>query len=261
MNWLYTKLTILILLGACVATLLYGIIFKFDLYRLPTTHLPVLLVNKQIFWLDDIKAIHQVLVNSYKISPQETFPLIKKVFTEQTIINSLAKQENIKPIPLNDTKVLNDEQELIKAEQLAGDLYGWPLEKFERLIIKPIELRRGVANWYYEKNNSQIKQEILDLKSSLKNINDFNKNTSAKYLGFVELKTLPLNMQLAVLNLKANEISDLVESNEAYHLIYLQSYLVDSGVYEISVITKPKNLFQTWLDEQVKNYKVFSVIK
>lgn len=261
MSWLYTKLTLLILLGALVATTLYALIFKLDLQRLPSIHFPVMFVNNHVFWLDDIKNVQQILIKSFNVSSNEAFPLIKKVIIEQSVIKSTAKDNNIKPIPLSDTKILTDNQEAEKAEKLAKELYGWSMDKFNQLVIQPLELRRGVANWYYLNNNESFKQELLNLKKSINNVEDFNKIDQVQYMGFVELKTLPLNMQAAILELSANQISDVVESNDAYHLVYLQSYLVNNGVYEISVITKPKKLFQTWLDEQAKNYRVYSFVK
>ena len=261
MKWLYTKLVAIIILGAVLANFLYALIFKIELEKLPAIHVPAMIAGGKIIWLNDIKDIYSILINKEKMNKDEAMNLIVSTTKEQIFIEKTAKKLNIKPIALNDTKALNIKEEKLNADKMSNELYGWSIDKFKRLVIDPLELKRGVADWYYKENNLPIKQQLETIKKDLKSVNEIQSLPNYKYLGFIELKALPPMMQISVLNQKPNTISDVIETFDGYQLIYLQSVMAEQNLFEVSVLTSPKKTLTAWLEKNSSSIWLFSFVK
>lgn len=261
MKWFYTKVWLIIILGVLLCSILYVAFFKINIEKLPSWHVPVMIVGGDVVWLDDAKAIINVLMLKNNLSKKDAFDYLIGSYKEQYLIKKTAEKENIKPIALNDTDVLNNKEASELAENMSNEIYGWPMQKFKRLVIDPLELKRGVVNWYYQKNNTAIKEALLLIKNSQDPVVAIQNDLDYKYLGFIELTQVEPLIQLSILNQQPNSVSDIIETETAYNLVYLQSALIENGIYEVGLLSYKKNMFSEWLNKNLQTVFILSLIK
>lgn len=261
MNLQQLKQLLFAILLAIILALIFIAFIKIDIEKLPSWRLPVGFVGGQIIYLNDYKDIYKILKEKNGLNKPEVIEQLNKSIKEQYIVEKYANKLKIKPIPLKDVEPLNNQEAKIKANDLSNELYGWSIEKFQHLVIKPLELRRGVVNWFYQENNLSIKSALEKIRAEEKVQEVIKANEKYTYYGFTSLDSFDPMIQLSLLNQKPDSVSDVVETETAYNLIHLQSVVVKDGLYEVGLLSFEKKLFSNWLEEKIKDVVLFTIIK
>mgnify|MGYP001302847189 CR=1 FL=1 len=241
--------------------LIYFLVVKIDIDKLPSIRFPIGFVGSQVVFLNDYKDVYKVLKDKEGLTKNQAIKQLNESLKDQYIINKQSKKLKLDPIPLKDVNSLNNQETKTKANELSNELYGWSIEKFERLVIKPLELRRGLVNWYYQENNLSIKNKLEEYKVANNASEKIKKDDNYTYYGFVSLDAFDPAIQLVLLNQKPDSISDVVENETAYNLVVLHSVLVKDGLYEVGLLSFKKRLFNDWLEEQTSRVRMFTVVK
>jgi parvulin-like peptidyl-prolyl isomerase len=200
---------------------------------------------------------------------------------ENKVIEILSKERSINITDEMVDQSVKRKMDEYGTEQSASDnlkrLYGWTLEDFKNKVVKPSlyaeALEKSVLEQNQESFSAEAKEKINKAKQELDAKNDFTE-VAKKYsegqtagtggdLGWFTKEQLVGPVADTVFSLKKGEISSIVESELGYHIVKLEDKKTENGsdLVKISQIFARKKTFADWLDEKIKQSKVYLTMK
>lgn len=160
-------------------------------------------------------------------------------------------------------------------EERLKKLYGWTMRDFEEKVVRPgmyrEELMKNVISRKPE--NSQAEEKIKQTEEELKNKADFQE-VARKYsegltaqdggeLGWFKKDQLISEVSKTVFSLEEGEISGIMESELGFHIVEMEEKKTEGNeeMARIRQIFISKNSLAEWLEEKMKNVKVFVLLK
>lgn len=232
-------------------------------------------------FLTDVSALENYLARNKMVFTKES--VRKKIITnliEKEVVKQLAKEYSI---VLTD-KELNEELEQSVLKQttkeqldlLVEELYHWDFQKYISKVIRPLALAKKVKEEFNQRSgNQKIRQQIEQYHQQLVNFssgfediaataNEDDTKAVAGDLGWLKLGEISPELELALLNLKKDEFSEVIETDAGYYIIKLKERTVNEEnqpYFHASQIFLKKHSFPGYLNEQIKKATVVTLIK
>jgi len=194
---------------------------------------------------------------------------------EDKIIEKEAIRQGIKITPdiisqEVDRQMKEYDSESFTKENLAK-LYGWSIEDFNEIIVKPGMYRERLAEKIKAEDPSfkEAKEKILKASEELKKTHDFE-NTVKNYsegesaknkgeLGWFSADQMLPEISNVVFGLEKGRVSEIIESSLGYHIVSVEDKKTEDGtdkarLKQIFVRTKT---FGEWITDKEKNSKAY----
>lgn len=238
----------------------------------------VILVND---FFTDLAALENYLQRNKLVYTKES--IRKKVMQnliEREAIKQLAASYNITVSPqeieneLNQSLLRQTSQEQIN--QAIAELYHWNFSEYTDKVIMPLVLSKKTnAEYDTRSGNQSVKERMIDYQKQIlavpsdfeavaATVNEDNTKIVAGDLGWLKLGEINPQLELALLNLDNNEVSDIVETAAGYYLIKLNEKIINEDkqpVFHASQIYLKKSSFSDYLNEQIKKATIVTLIK
>ncbi len=200
---------------------------------------------------------------------------------EDKAVEMLARQNGIKitaeEVKQNVKRKLDEYGTGDSVKEKLSKLYGWTLSDFEEKIVKPglygEELEKLILSQNKDDFAKSAEEKIEKAKSELNNEKDFSE-TAKTYsdgstageggeLGWFKKDQLISEVSAAAFSLKKGQTSDIIESVLGYHIIELEDKKTENGedMVKIKQIFARKKAFAGWLDEKIKEMKIYIPLK
>lgn len=194
---------------------------------------------------------------------------------ENLVIESEAKKRGIKlTSDIISQAVDRKLKEYGSEDSLLNDLeklYGWNIEDFKENIVKPDMYKEKLFEFIKksdpsyaeaEKKINQAKNDLTGGKSFEETARKYSEGQSAAAggsLGWFSMDQMLSEVALAVVNLKKNQTSEIIESPIGYHIVKVTNTKTENEMpmFEISQIFIKTKSFSDWLLEMEKNRKIF----
>lgn len=235
--------------------------------------LPVLVVGKNIIWLNDYYKELFAVRNFY----QKQYPLysITDNQIKYQVLDKLIKQEFIEEagkkyqLSINnyelDQEIKNIEQNFPGQDfnQLIREVFGWDFNEFVERVIKISILTEKLNNFFLNQKDFQLpsKTKINNLQNQLKNGVTFSE--LGEEIGWFREEDLDNNIFEKLKNLSIGQISEIIETASGYFILKLENKIVleDQQIgYQLNQIFVKKYDLTDYLQEQFQKIKIYRFI-
>lgn len=248
--------------------------------------LPAVFINGRFLLLrdffNDVKAMENYFSrNNLPGQNNEIRPLAIKKMVEKEILTQLAESggQTVSPAEIDNELQTSALNQTTPAElnQLVKELYGWDFSTYVSKVIKPLILAKKVENDFNQTSGNQaVKDKMSEILNKISSqevefgelatlVNeDETKNTAGDW-GWFKMGEAAPAIEFAMLSLDAGSISDIIETDDGFHIVKLEERLTDSQTnqpyFHASHIFVKKKSFQQYLDEQIKKATIVTLIK
>ena len=211
---------------------------------------------------------------------------IKRNVLEKNMINKiaqcLAQKEGIKvtqgEVDQEMEKIIIQIGSIDKAKEVIHDLYKWDIEDFKNQVLSPYILKtklQVLINKDEEINKSIKEKAEMVLKQVKENpkkfslfAQEYSEDFATKQLGgdlnWVKKGQLPPELETAAFNLKVGTTSDLITSNDGYHILKILDKKTDEeGIEKVRlahILIRFKDIEEE-LEKYLQESKVYYFVK
>lgn len=200
---------------------------------------------------------------------------------ENKVIEILAKERGInitaETVDQNVKRKLDEYGTAEEAKANLEKLYGWTLDDFKNKVVRPSlyaeELEKSILDQNKKEFSAGAQTKINEAKKELDGKADFAE-TAKQYsegatareggeLGWFAKNQLIPEVAEAAFSLKKGATSGVIESELGYHIIEVEDKKTENGsdLVKIRQIFAKKTSFADWLDEEIKNLKIYVPLK
>jgi len=167
---------------------------------------------------------------------------------------------------------LSINQNFNNANELTENLYGFNVENYGQMVLRPLILADKLEKYFYSgQNNQRLLSKMIKIKKDLnlkpEEFETFAKDTNEDQtrfvngdLGWFNLNSMPPNFALAILNLKVGEISGVVSLNDGLHIFKLVEKIAADKEIRLHIahifIVRPS--FADYLASEIKKARIWS---
>ncbi len=156
-------------------------------------------------------------------------------------------------------------------------LYGWTLDNFKQKVVKPGMYREELEKLILEQNKDKFSgaargkiekadREIKSKKDFAEAAEIYSDGSTARdggELGWFKKDQLVPEISKAVFSFDKGQRSDIIESGLGFHIVEVEDKKTENNedLVKIRQIFARKVTFADWLDEQIKQMKIFIPLK
>lgn len=288
-SYLAIGVIVLVLAGFCLSFYLLAPTGKAAQSLAAAIPIPIARVNQSWIQYSDFLDDFHTLSHFYQLQNEKNsaIPIPADKILKQGVVDRLIRNEIIKQlakekgIAVDKTAIENEIQKIIKEaaspeeiEQELQTLYKWDLSTFKEKVVVPYLLQQKVAaalanDLNIKQKTKQKADRVLTMANQKKSVDDFAdlaklySDAVTAYiggdLGFIGFEDLNQELKEATSSLKAGEISDLIETEKGYEIIFMEEK-VDDEIHLRHILIAHPSLNEI-IDQKIKNASIWRLIR